>query len=72
MRTNLNVKFEENQKVKSLGAKWDCARKVWYIENVENIEQFLPWIPTHLKKPSKAINLKKQLKASEVKIKKDD
>lgn len=57
MRTNLNVKFKDKQTVKDLGARWDAARKIWYIENVENVEPFLPWIPDHLKKPSKPIIL---------------
>jgi hypothetical protein len=60
MRTNLIVDFKEKDKVKALGAQWDSARKVWYIEDVENIEQFLPWIPNNLKKPSGLIDSKKK------------
>jgi hypothetical protein len=54
MRTNLNVPFSENHKVKRLGAKWDLARKTWYVEDVVNLEPFLPWIADYLKKPVKA------------------
>ncbi|WP_080413056.1 DUF5710 domain-containing protein [Burkholderia ubonensis] len=52
MRVNLNVPIREKDKAKRLGASWDPARKVWYVENVENLEAFLPWIPDRLKRPS--------------------
>ncbi len=71
MRTNLNVKFADKDKVKTLGAQWDNARKVWYIENVDNIEQFLPWIPEHLKKPSKPIKSGRDSKYSDKRKKED-
>lgn len=51
MRTNLIVPFAEKDTVRRLGAKWDGARKIWYVENVDNMKDFLPWIPDHLKKP---------------------
>lgn len=54
MRINLSVPFEEKDIVKGLGAKWDSARKVWYIENVENIKSFLPWIDDRLLQPTKS------------------
>ena len=64
MRTNLNVPFAEKDKARSLGAKWDAARKTWYIEDVEQIERFMIWIPEYLKKPTKGspsnINYKKR------------
>lgn len=72
MRTNLKVKFEDNQKVKSLGARWDMARKVWYIENVEDIEKFLPWIDSNLKKPSGTITSKKKFNKWKATFKVDD
>ena len=54
MRTNLNVPFGDRNKVKELGAQWDIARKVWHIENVENIKLILPWIEDKLKQPTKS------------------
>ncbi len=45
MRTNLNVTFPEKDEAKRLGAKWDTARKVWYVENVPNISLFKKWLP---------------------------
>lgn len=53
MRVNLKVEFKDKDKVKSLWAKWDLAQKTWYVENVENLEHFLPWIDEKLKKPVK-------------------
>lgn len=68
MRINLNVEFKDKDKVRLLGAKWDLARKTWYIENVENIEPFLDWISDKLKKPSKTpINTKKTGKVKKTK-----
>lgn len=58
MRTNLNVAFKDSQKVKSLGAKWDGARKTWFVENVENLIDFLPWINKKLKRPVNLIATK--------------
>ena len=38
MRTNLNVPFSEKDAARRLGAKWDLARKTWYVEDMENLE----------------------------------
>lgn len=45
MRINLVTPFAEKDAVKALGAKWNPARKVWYIVNVEDLTPFLRWIP---------------------------
>lgn len=45
MRTNLKVSFAEKDKVKALGARWDPALKVWYIENAPDLTKFAAWIP---------------------------
>ena len=44
MRINLRVSYADKDKVKWLGAKWDNARKVWYIKNVEDLRPFLPYM----------------------------
>lgn len=54
MRVNLNVPYEEKDKARRLGACWDAARKTWYVENVENMEAFLAWVPAYLKRPGAA------------------
>lgn len=49
MRVNLRVSFEEKDEAKSLGARWDPARKTWYIQDVEDLTPFMRWItPTRL------------------------
>lgn len=49
MRVNLTVSFEEKDKAKRLGARWDPARKTWYIQDVEDLTPFMPWItPTRM------------------------
>ena len=53
MRTNLIVPYVDKDKAKSLGARWDCDLRMWYVENVENLEEFLQWIPDYLKNPCK-------------------
>lgn len=55
MRVNLNVPYREKDEARRRGARWDAARKVWYIENVENVRQFMRWMPDHLRKPSKPV-----------------
>ena len=45
MRTNLAVPFQEKDEAKRLGARWDYEARTWYVEDVENLEQFLRWIP---------------------------
>jgi hypothetical protein len=53
MRVNLIVPFEEKDHARQLGAKWDMARKVWFIENLDDLRPFLQWIPERLKQPCK-------------------
>lgn len=55
MRIALNVPFAEKDQAKRLGCKWNGAEKRWYIEDPENIELFMRWIPEHLKKPHQSI-----------------
>ena len=45
MRINLTTPFAEKDQVKALGVGWDAARKVWYIEDVEDLTPFTRWIP---------------------------
>ena len=49
MRTNLRVPFAEKDEAKQLGARWDAAKKVWYLENVVDMTPFSKWIPTEEK-----------------------
>ena len=45
MRINLVTPFAEKDAVKALGARWDAAKKVWYITDVADLTPFLRWIP---------------------------
>lgn len=44
MRTNLNVPFSQKDEARRIGAKWDAARRTWYVENVENLKPFMKWM----------------------------
>lgn len=52
MRINLNVPYAEKDQAKRLGALWDMARKVWYVEDLANLRPFLKWMPAHLTRPA--------------------
>ncbi len=45
MRINLVTPFAEKDAVKALGARWDAAKKCWYIVNVADVTPFARWIP---------------------------
>ncbi|WP_428825361.1 DUF5710 domain-containing protein [Azonexus sp. IMCC34842] len=46
MRTNLQVPFADKDQAKKLGARWDAARKVWYVENKTDMAPFSRWAPS--------------------------
>ena len=50
MRTNLNVPFAQKDRARKLGAQWDAAKKIWYIEDVEDVRPFMQWMAPHLLK----------------------
>jgi hypothetical protein len=45
MRINLVTPFAEKEAAKALGARWDSAKKLWYIVDVADLTPFLRWIP---------------------------
>ena len=45
MRINLTTPFAEKDAVKALGARWDAAKKVWYVTDVADLSPFARWIP---------------------------
>jgi len=51
MKIFLNVPYEEHPMARQLGAKWDIARKKWFIENKTNLWSFLKWIDDAVLKP---------------------
>jgi hypothetical protein len=45
MRYNLNVPYLEKDEAKSLGARWDPKKRVWYTKNPGQLELFHRWMP---------------------------
>lgn len=45
MRINLVTPFAEKDAVKALGARWDPAKKIWYVKDVADLTPFQRWIP---------------------------
>ena len=45
MKTVLNVPFAQKEEARRLGAKWDQARRTWFVENLEDLVPFLKWMP---------------------------
>jgi hypothetical protein len=46
MRHDLKVPFAEKETAKKLGARWDAARKIWYVVDKEDLAPFSKWSPT--------------------------
>jgi hypothetical protein len=44
MRINLNCPYEDKDRAKALGARWDVARKVWYVIDPQDLQPFAQWI----------------------------
>jgi hypothetical protein len=44
MRIDLKVPFAEKDTAKALGARWDAARRIWYVKDVSDLTPFLRWI----------------------------
>jgi hypothetical protein len=45
MRINLKTPFAEKDAAKALGARWDGARKIWYVTDAADLTPFMRWIP---------------------------
>ena len=52
MRIDLVTPFAEKEEAKALGARWDAAKKNWYVTDVEDLTPFLRWIPKAGKTPA--------------------
>jgi hypothetical protein len=46
MRFDLKVPFADKDAAKKLGARWDAARKLWYIADKTDVTPFAKWSPT--------------------------
>ena len=45
-RVDLQVRYEEKDEAKQLGARWDPAKKVWYVPDGLDPSPFGRWLPT--------------------------
>jgi hypothetical protein len=70
MRVDLCVPFSQKDLAKSKGARWDAARKTWYVVDPLDIRAFALWMGRDVKdwyggkrvKPSKKLKPKNQPK----------
>ena len=45
----LNVPYSEKDEVRDLGAKWNIAKKSWYISKDMDLHKFEKWLPKKIK-----------------------
>lgn len=50
MRVDLSVPFDERHKAKALGARWDVARRIWYIIDPDDLRKFSKWMDKDVQK----------------------
>lgn len=65
MRTNLKVPFAEKDQAKKLGARWDAARKIWYVEGDVDLAPFARWSPTPHEGGTSALAPKKAVRSDQ-------
>lgn len=44
MRINLQCPYSDKDEAKALGARWDPARKTWYVIDPDDLGRFAKWI----------------------------
>jgi hypothetical protein len=59
----LFVPFEEKEEAKSLGARWDMEKKVWYVPLGDDTKHFQKWTKVYLNVPKAEKDEAKQLGA---------
>jgi hypothetical protein len=55
MRINLEVPYSDKDLARRRGAYWDNARRIWYVENREDLSPFLRWMPSHMTRPHEGV-----------------
>ena len=55
--TYLVTTYQDKDLVKSLGARWDPARRQWYVPPGREIEPFAPWLPAGTAVAEAAVSL---------------
>ena len=64
MRINLTTPFAQKDEAKALGARWDAAKKCWYIVDVDDLTPFMRWIPNLDKAQDTGATAPKSIKES--------
>lgn len=44
MRIDLKVPYAQKEEAKKLGARWDMARKTWYVIDPDDLSPFMKWM----------------------------
>ncbi len=72
MRINLVTPFAEKDAVKALGARWDPAKKCWYIVDIADLTPFKRWIPDMVAAVAGSANGSNRLAKDDVKTQVND
>jgi ribonuclease HI len=54
MKTYLSMPFKDKDRAKSLGARFDMARKQWFVPDGVDLSAFKEWLPLEVGSPAKA------------------
>lgn len=49
MKTYIAVPYPASHRAKALGARWDMARKSWYVPDGVDLAKFSEWLPGELR-----------------------
>jgi hypothetical protein len=47
--TALDVRYQEKDQAKALGAIWDNDLRLWYVPTGRDLRPFLRWLPRHVR-----------------------
>jgi hypothetical protein len=50
MKTYIEVPYAQKDNAKALGARWDMARKSWYVPDGVDLMKFKRWLPNDMGK----------------------
>ena len=53
--TYLQTAYKDREIVKGLGARWDAARKQWYVPDGRDLAPFVTWLPAEYQAAKSAL-----------------
>jgi exodeoxyribonuclease VII large subunit len=53
--TYLQTAYKDRERVKGLGARWDAARKQWYVPDGRDLAPFVTWLPAEYQAAKSAL-----------------